>query len=75
MYFRQDETEDETEDKPTWICTNSTGVFVAAIIKEDAGDDTTWRVQTGEGDGKEKVVAQDLTMEEALNFTMSTVAT
>lgn len=66
MYFRKD----ETEDSPTWICTNSSGAFVAAAIQDE---DDSWRVQLPsqktEDDGVEEVAASKLTsLEEALDF-------
>jgi len=81
MYFRKD----ETEKLPTWICTNSSGAFVAAIIKGPsvkrthaeidarAARATTgrWSVNTGDGHTKEKRVADDLSLEDAFEFILN----
>jgi hypothetical protein len=67
MYFRKD----ETEPLPTWICTNSSGAYVATVAREGEGDDG-WTVRTGDGTGPTTVAAEGLaTMEAAFDFILT----
>ena len=62
MYFRKD----ETEEIPTWMCTNSSGAYVARIEKRGSSDGS-WAVLTGTGDGGDTLVSEGISMEEAFD--------
>ncbi len=64
MYFRKD----ESEDKSTYACTNSTGTFVAAIVKQDEAHNNTWAVYSGD---PEEEMATGMTLEEAFDYVLT----